>query len=78
MVKKRVRVARAMGTRVVGNKEGGGNGGNMARNNDGLVPVVVQQAILYLASTSLDDTGDDKLTGLRLAYTLRMDDAGDD
>ncbi len=41
MVKKRVRVARAMGTRVVGDKEGGGDGGNMARNNDGLVPVVV-------------------------------------
>ena len=27
-----------LGTRVVGDKEGGGNGGNMARNNDGLVP----------------------------------------
>ena len=62
MVKKRARAARAMGTRVVGDKEGGSDGGNMARNNNGLVPVVVQQAILYLASASLNDAGDDKLT----------------
>ena len=60
MVKKRVRAAKAMVTRVVGNKEGDGHGGNLVRNNDnGLVPVVVQQAILYYsASTSLDDAGD--------------------
>ena len=78
MVKKRARAARAMGTRVVGDKEGGGNGGYMAINNDGLVPVVVQQAILYLASASLDDAGKDKSTGRRLAYTLHTDNAGDD
>ena len=36
MVKKRARAARAMVTRVVvvGDKEGDGDGGNMARNND--------------------------------------------
>ena len=56
MVKKRVRVARAMVMRVVTNEEGGGNGGNMVRNKDhGLVLIVVQQALLYLASDSLDD-----------------------
>ena len=77
MVKKRARAARAMGTRVVGNKEGGSDGGNMARKNDGLVPVVVQQAILYLASASLDGAGNDESTGRRLAYTLCTDDAGD-
>ncbi len=32
MVKKRARAARAMVTRVVGNEEGNGDGGNMARN----------------------------------------------
>ena len=59
MVKKRVRAARAMGTRVVDDKEGGGDRGNMVRNNDdGLIPIVVQQAALYSASTSLDDFGD--------------------
>ncbi len=78
MVKKRARAARAMGTRVVGDKEGGGDGRNIARYNNGLVPVVVQQAILYLASASLNDAGDDELTGQRLAYTLCTDDAGDD
>ena len=37
MVKNRVRAARAMVTRVVGNKEGDGDGRNMERNNnDGL------------------------------------------
>jgi hypothetical protein len=48
MAKKRARSARGrMVTRVVGIEEGGGDGGNMARNNDnGLFPVVVQQAIL--------------------------------
>ncbi len=72
MVKTRARAARVMVTRVVGDKEGGGNGGNMVRNNeDGLVPVVVQQAILYLASASLDNVGDNKSTGRELAYTLR-------
>ncbi len=63
---------------MVGNEEGGGDGGNMARNNDdGLVPVVVQQAVLYSASASIDKVGDDKSTGQRLAYALRTDDVGD-
>jgi len=34
MVKNRVRAARAMVTRVVGDEEGDGDGRNMARNND--------------------------------------------
>ncbi len=34
MVKKRVRAAREMVTRVVDDKEGHGDGGNMVRNND--------------------------------------------
>ena len=60
MVKKRARAARAMVTRVVGHEEGDGDGGNMTRENDDcLVPVVVQQAVLYLASASLDDAGND-------------------
>ena len=64
MVKKRVRAARVMVTRVVGDEEGGGNGGNMAWiNDDGLVPDVVQQAVLHSASASLDNLGDDKSTG---------------
>ena len=64
---------------MVGDKEGGGDGGNMARNNDdGLVPVVVQQAVLYSASASIDNVGDDKSTGQRLAYALRTDNVGDD
>ena len=64
---------------MVGDKEGGGDVGNMARNNDdGLVPVVVQQAVLYSASASIDNVGDDKSTGRRLAYALRTDDVGDD
>ena len=54
MVKMRVRAARVMVTRVVGDKEGGGDGGSMTRNNeDGLVPILVQQAV-HLASASLD------------------------
>ena len=54
MVKKRVRVTRVMVTRVVGDGEGGGDGGIMARNNgDGLVPIVVQQAV-HSASARLD------------------------
>jgi hypothetical protein len=54
MVKKRVRAARVMVTRVVGDEEGGGDGGSMARNNDdGLVPIVMQQAV-HSASASLD------------------------
>jgi hypothetical protein len=78
-VKKRARAARAMVTRVVGDEEGGGDGGNMARNkDDGLVPVVVQQAVLYLAFASLDNMDDDESTGRRLAYALRTDDVGDD
>ena len=33
--------------RVVGNEEGNSNGKNLVRNNDnGLVPVLVQQAVL--------------------------------
>ena len=64
MVKKRVMAARAMVMRVVDDKEeGGGDGGNMVRNNDnGLVPVIVQQAILYLASASLKDESDNEST----------------
>jgi hypothetical protein len=57
MVKKRARAARAMVTRVVGDKEGDGDGGNMARNNeDGLVPVVVQQPVLYSSSAMMRAT----------------------
>ena len=53
-----------MVTRVVGDEEGSGDGGNMAKNNDdGLVPVVVQQAVLYSASASIDNVSDDKSTG---------------
>jgi len=74
MVKKRARGARVMVTRVVGDEEG-----NMVRNNDdGLVPFVVQQAVLHLASASLDDVGDDESTGRRLGCTLRTDNVGDD
>ena len=79
MAKKRARAARAMVTRVVGDEEGGGDGGNMVRNNDdGLVPVVMQQAILYSTFASLDNVGDDESTSRRLAYTLRTDDVGND
>jgi hypothetical protein len=64
---------------VVGDEEGGGDGGNMVRNNDDrLVPVIVQQAVLYSASASIDNVGDDKSTGQRLVYALRTDDVGDD
>ena len=43
-----------MVTRVVGDEEGNGDGGNMARNNDdGLVPVVVQQPVLYSSSVAM-------------------------
>ena len=64
---------------MVGDEEGGGDEGNMARNNDdGLVPVVVQQAVLYSASASIDNVGDDKSTGRQLAYALCTDDVGDD
>ena len=70
LVKKRVRTSRAMVTRVVGNKEGGGDGGNMVRNNDnGLVPVIVQQVVLYSASASLDNAGDDR-TMTKMTTTL--------
>jgi hypothetical protein len=49
----------------------------MVRNNDdGLIPVIVQQAVLHSASASLDDAGDDKSTGRQLLYALRMDDVG--
>ena len=50
----------------------------LRHNDDGLVPVVVQQAVLHSASASLDDVGDDESTGRRLAYMLRTDDVGDD
>jgi len=59
-----------MVTRVVGDEESDGDGGNMARNNeDGLVAVVVQQPILYSSSASLDNAGDDKSTGHHLPKT---------
>jgi hypothetical protein len=36
----------------------------MVRNNDaGLVPIVVQQAVLYSASASLDNAGNGELIG---------------
>jgi len=81
MAKKRARAARAMVTRVVGHEEGGGDGGNMVRNkDDGLAPVVVQQAILYSAFAGLDNVGNDESTGRQLAYdrmtTTMMDDGG--
>jgi hypothetical protein len=62
MVKKMARAARrVMVTRVVGNKEGNDDGGNMVRNNDNsLIPIVMQQAVLYLASASLDNAGNVK------------------
>jgi hypothetical protein len=64
MVKKGARASRVMVTRVVGDEEGGGDGGNMVRNNkDGLVPVVVQQAILHSASASLNNVGNNESTG---------------
>ena len=64
---------------MVGDEEGSGDVGNMARNNDdGLIPVVVQQAVLYSASASIDNVGDDKSTGQRLAYALHTDDVGND
>ena len=46
-----------MVTRVVGDEEGDGDGGNMARNNnDGLTPVVIQQPVLYLSSATMRAT----------------------
>jgi hypothetical protein len=54
VVKKRARAARVMVMRVVGDEEGDGDGGNMARNNNiGLVPIVVQQPVLYLSSATM-------------------------
>jgi len=59
--------------------EGGGDRGNKLMNNDdGLVPVVMQPAVLHSALASLDDVGDDESTGRQLAYTLRTDDVGHD
>ncbi len=79
MVKKRVRAARVMVMRVVGDEEGDGDGENMVRNNDdGLIPVIVQLPVLYSSSASLDDVGDDKSTGRRLSYALCTNDVGDD
>jgi hypothetical protein len=64
MVKNRAKAARAMVKRVVGDEEGDSDGGNMVRtNDDGLVPIIVQQPVLYSSSASLDDAGDDKSTG---------------
>ncbi len=62
MVKKMARAARrVMVTRVVGNKEGNDDGGKMVRNNDNsLIPIVMQQAVLYLASASLNNAGNVK------------------
>ena len=63
MVKKMARAARRVMvvTRVVGNKEGNDDGGNMERNNDNsLIPIVMQQAVLYLASASHDNAGNNK------------------
>ncbi len=78
MVKKRARAARAMVTRVVDGEDGDGDGGNMVRNNDaGLVPIIVQQAVLYSASASLDNAGNDELIGRRLAHVPRTDDDSD-
>ena len=75
MVKKMARAARAMVTRVVGDKEGDGDRGNMARNNDdGLVSVIVQHS----SSTSLYNAGDNKSTGRQLLYLLRTNNVGDD
>jgi hypothetical protein len=63
-----------MVTRVVGDEEGDGDRGNiLMNNNDSLVPIVV-----YLASASLDDAGDDKSTGRQLEYVLHTDHIGDD
>jgi hypothetical protein len=59
MVKKRARATRAratraMVTRVVGDEEGDGDGGNMVRNNnDGLVPIVIQQPVMYSSSATM-------------------------
>jgi hypothetical protein len=51
-----------------------------ARNDDdnGLVPVFVQQPVLYVASVILDDAADDKPAGRQLAYALCTDDVGND
>ena len=50
----------------------------MVRNNDaGLVPIIVQQAVLYSTSASLDNAGNGELIGRRLAYALRTDDVSD-
>ena len=50
---------------------GWGSASPVRNKDDGLIPVVLQQPILHLASASLDDTGDDE-------YVLRMDNVGDD
>ena len=77
MVKKRVRAARVMLMRVVGDEEGGGDGGNMSRNNDyGLIPVVVQQAVLHSASARHRQV--DRTTTGMPACMLRTDDVGGD
>ena len=79
---------------IVASSASGGGPASPARYDDdnGLVPVVVQQPILYSAYASLnddvgsddvgsDDVGsDDESTGGRLlaSYALRTDDVGDD
>ena len=45
-------------------------------NNDGLVPIIVQQPTLYLACASLHNTGDGKSTGQQLVYKLHTDNVG--
>ena len=57
MVNKWAREARVMVMRVVGDEEGDGDVGNMARNNDdSLVPIVVQQPVLYSPSSTMQAT----------------------
>ena len=59
----------------------GGGAASLARNNnDGLVPVVLQQPVLDLASASLNlnNAGSNESAGRRLAYVLRTDNIGSD
>ena len=69
MVKKRARTTRAMVTRVVGDKEGDGDGGNMARNNaDGLTlscssPSCTRSPLALTARMTTSRLDDDCRTG---------------
>ena len=51
-----------------------------ARNNNDnrLVPVVMQQPVLYSASAILDNVANNEPAGRQLAYALRMDNVGND